>query len=68
MILQLQVKLLFRLNYGGFLFVWFGFLSALKLGALAHTCNPIYSGGKQWKDGGLRPAQAKSFQDPHFNH
>jgi hypothetical protein len=26
----------------------------------AHTCNPIYSGGRDQEDGGLKPAQENS--------
>jgi hypothetical protein len=29
---------------------------------MAHTSNPNYSGGGEWEDCGLRPAQAKSYQ------
>jgi hypothetical protein len=28
--------------------------------AVAHACNPRYSGGGDWEDHGLRPAQEKS--------
>jgi hypothetical protein len=35
----------------------------LELGAVAHTCNPSYSGGGDQEDQGSRPAQAKSCQD-----
>jgi hypothetical protein len=31
---------------------------------MAHTYNPSYLGGKEWKDWSLKPAQAKSSQDP----
>jgi hypothetical protein len=31
---------------------------------VAHACNPNYSGGRDQEDGGLRPAPAKSLQDP----
>jgi hypothetical protein len=30
---------------------------------VAHTCNPSYSGGRDQKDCGLKPAWANSFQD-----
>jgi hypothetical protein len=32
--------------------------------AVAHTCNPHYSGGRIQEDHGSRPVQAKSSQDP----
>jgi hypothetical protein len=31
---------------------------------MAHTYNPSYSGGRDQEDGGLKPAQANSSQDP----
>jgi hypothetical protein len=31
---------------------------------VAHVCNPSYSGGREQKDGGWKPAQANSSQDP----
>jgi hypothetical protein len=31
---------------------------------VAHTCNPSYSGGRDWEDHGAKPAQANSFQLP----
>jgi hypothetical protein len=31
---------------------------------VAHACNPSYSGGRDQKDHGLKPAQANSSQDP----
>jgi hypothetical protein len=31
---------------------------------VAHACNPSYSGGRDQEDGGLKPAQANSLQDP----
>jgi hypothetical protein len=34
---------------------------------MAHTCNPIYLGGWDWEDGGLRPALENSSQDPNSN-
>jgi hypothetical protein len=30
---------------------------------VAHACNPCYTGGRDQKDHGLKPAQANSFQD-----
>jgi hypothetical protein len=30
-------------------------------GMVAHICNLSYSGDRDWEDQGLRPAQAKSF-------
>jgi hypothetical protein len=33
-------------------------------GTMAHSCNLSYSEGRDRKDGGLRPAQAKSYQEP----
>jgi hypothetical protein len=38
--------------------------NTIKLGVVAHACNPAYSGGKELEDLGSRPAQAKSSQDP----
>jgi hypothetical protein len=32
----------------------------LKLSRVAHVCNPVYLGGRDWQDHGLKPAQAKS--------
>jgi hypothetical protein len=34
------------------------------LGIVVQACNPRYLGGRDWKDGGLMPAQTKSYQDP----
>jgi hypothetical protein len=31
---------------------------------VAHICNPSYSGGRDQEDGGSKPAQATSSQDP----
>jgi hypothetical protein len=31
---------------------------------MAHTCNPIYSGGRDQEGCGSKPAQANSLQDP----
>jgi hypothetical protein len=31
---------------------------------VAHACNPSYSGGRDKKDCGLKPAWANSSQDP----
>jgi hypothetical protein len=31
---------------------------------MAHACNPSYSGGRDHKDRGLKPAQASSLWDP----
>jgi hypothetical protein len=31
---------------------------------VAHTCNPSYSGGRDWEDLDLTPAQANSSRDP----
>jgi hypothetical protein len=31
---------------------------------VAHACNPSYSGGRDQENHGLKPAQAKSLQDP----
>jgi hypothetical protein len=31
---------------------------------VAHTYNPIYSGGRDQEDHGLRPAQANGLRDP----
>jgi hypothetical protein len=31
------------------------------------TCKPRFSGGSDQEDHSLRPAQAKSYQDPHLN-
>jgi hypothetical protein len=36
----------------------------LRLDMVAHTCNPIYLGGRDQKDHGLRSAQVKSSRDP----
>jgi hypothetical protein len=38
--------------------------SYCKPGAIAHTCNPSYSGGRDQEDYGLKPAQANSLRDP----
>jgi hypothetical protein len=43
------------------------FNAKILLGAEAHACNPSYSGGRNWEDGGLRTARAKSSWDPHLN-
>jgi hypothetical protein len=32
-----------------------------QLGTVAHICNSSYSGGRDWKVCGSRPAQAKSY-------
>jgi hypothetical protein len=34
-------------------------LKEFKLGAMAHTCNPSYSGGRDLEDGGSMPAMGK---------
>jgi hypothetical protein len=34
------------------------------LGAMAHTCNPSYSGGRDQEDHGSKPVQANSLCDP----
>jgi hypothetical protein len=39
-------------------------LIPLQPGAVAHACNSSYSGGRDWEDGGSRPAWAKSSRDP----
>jgi hypothetical protein len=31
---------------------------------VAQACNPSYLGGRDWEDNSLRPAWAKSLQDP----
>jgi hypothetical protein len=31
---------------------------------VTHACNPGYSGGRDQEDGGLKPTQANSSQDP----
>jgi hypothetical protein len=31
---------------------------------MAHTCNPLYSGGRDQEDHSLKSAQANSSQDP----
>jgi hypothetical protein len=31
-----------------------------EVSEVAHACNPNYLGGRDWEDGGLRPAWAKS--------
>jgi hypothetical protein len=31
---------------------------------VVHTCNPSYSGGRDWEDGSLRPSEAKSVRPP----
>jgi hypothetical protein len=36
----------------------------LEPGAVAHTCDPSYSGGRDQEDWGSRPVQANSLQDP----
>jgi hypothetical protein len=36
-------------------------------GMVTHACNPSYLGDGDQEDHGLRPAQAKSSQDPHLN-
>jgi hypothetical protein len=38
----------------------------MKIGwvPVAHTCNPSYSGGRDGKDCGLKPAWANSSRDP----
>jgi hypothetical protein len=33
-------------------------------GAVAHICNPNYSGGRDQEDHGSRTVRAKSLQDP----
>jgi hypothetical protein len=35
-----------------------------QLGAMAHACNPSYSGGRSQEDHGLKPAQVNSSRDP----
>jgi hypothetical protein len=37
-------------------------------GAVAHTCNPSYSGGRGQKDQSSNPAQANSFRDPTLKY
>jgi hypothetical protein len=34
-----------------------------QLGAVPHTCNPSYSGGRDQEDQGLKPAWASTLQD-----
>jgi hypothetical protein len=34
--------------------------TVLRLGAVAHACNPSYVGGRDWQDHGLKSARAKS--------
>jgi hypothetical protein len=36
----------------------------IRLGVVAHACNPSYSGGRDQEDRGSRPALANSSQDP----
>jgi hypothetical protein len=35
-----------------------------ELGAVTHTCNPGYSGGRDQEDCSSKPAQANTSQDP----
>jgi hypothetical protein len=35
-----------------------------RLGTVAHTCNPSYSGGRDQEDHGSEPAWANSSKDP----
>jgi hypothetical protein len=35
-----------------------------RLGTVAHTCNPSYSGGRDQEDHGSKPAWVNSSQDP----
>jgi hypothetical protein len=39
-------------------------LKKQRLDTVAHACNPSYLGGRDQKDCGSRPAQAKREQDP----
>jgi hypothetical protein len=32
-----------------------------QLSVVAHSCNPLYLGGRDWKDCGSRAGQAKSY-------
>jgi hypothetical protein len=41
---------------------------ASQVSAVVHTCNPSYVGGRDQEDRGLRPAPAKSYQDPILPH
>jgi hypothetical protein len=36
----------------------------MKPGAVAHICNPSYSGGRDQEDHGSKPAPANSLYDP----
>jgi hypothetical protein len=36
----------------------------MRPGAVAHTCNPSYSGGRGQEEHGWKPAQANGSQDP----
>jgi hypothetical protein len=36
----------------------------ILLGAMAHTCNPSYSGGRDQEDSGSKPTPANSSRDP----
>jgi hypothetical protein len=39
-----------------------------ELGVVAHNCNPSYSsGGRNWEECSLRPAQAKCLERPHLH-
>jgi hypothetical protein len=42
----------------------FVFEISFWLEAVAHTCNPSYSGGRDWENHGLTPTQANSLRDP----
>jgi hypothetical protein len=41
-------------------------ISKNKIGRVpvAHACNPSYSGGRDQEDGGSKPSEASSLQDP----
>jgi hypothetical protein len=35
---------------------------------MAHTCNPVYSGGRDQEDPGLKPARGKKFMRPYLKN
>jgi hypothetical protein len=39
----------------------------IRSGAIAHTCNPSYSGGRDWEDQGSRPTWIKKFKRPYLH-
>jgi hypothetical protein len=41
-------------------------IDTLMLGTVAHTCNPPYSGGKDWEDPGLRPSRKIIHKNLHL--